>query len=44
MTAGFDIWGIYMANLSVVILVQFGIGIGLGLVASYIATRKYLKG
>ncbi|MFA6252259.1 MAG: permease-like cell division protein FtsX [Candidatus Paceibacterota bacterium] len=44
MTDGFDIWSIYMANLSVVILVQFGIGIGLGLVASYIATRKYLKG
>lgn len=44
MTDGFDIWGIYMANLSVVILLQFSLGIGLGLISSYIATRKYLKG
>jgi len=43
-TDGFDIWGIYMANLSIVILLQLGLGIGLGLISSYIATRKYLKG
>jgi cell division transport system permease protein len=40
---GFDIYGIYMANLGLVILLQFGIGIGLGLISSYFAIRKYLK-
>ncbi|MDD5639421.1 MAG: permease-like cell division protein FtsX [Candidatus Pacebacteria bacterium] len=42
-TDGFDISAIYMTNLSLVILLQFGLGIGLGLVSSYIATKKYLK-
>lgn len=40
---GFDIYTIYMTNLSLVILLQFGIGIGLGLISSFFAVRKYLK-
>jgi cell division transport system permease protein len=43
-TEGFDIYAIYMANLLVVILIQFGVGIGLGLISSYFAVRKYLRG
>lgn len=40
---GFDIYSIYMANLPLVILIQFGVGIGLGLISSYFAVRKYLR-
>lgn len=43
-TEGFDIYAIYMNNLSLVIMIQFGTGIGLGLISSYFAVRKYLKG
>ncbi len=40
---GFDIYAIYMSNILLVIAIQFGVGIGLGLISSYFAVRKYLK-
>jgi cell division transport system permease protein len=42
-TDGFDIYALYMTNLSMVILLQFGLGVGLGLISSYIATKRYLR-
>jgi cell division transport system permease protein len=40
---GFDCLAFFKANVVVVIFLQFLIGVGLGLLSSYFAVRKYLK-
>jgi cell division transport system permease protein len=41
---GFNIYNIYMSNILVVTLIQFSVGVGLGLISSYFAVKKYLRG
>ncbi len=41
---GFNIRLIYSENMLSIVLIQFGVGIGLGLLSSYFAVKKYLKG
>ena len=38
-----SIWGIFLSNLVVLFLIQLATGIGLGIISSYTAVRKYLK-
>ena len=40
---GFDVYGFFLSNIWVVLLFDFGVGIGLGLISSYFAVRKYLR-
>lgn len=40
---GFDCLGFFKANVIVIILLQLLVGVGLGLLSSYFAVRKYLK-
>jgi cell division transport system permease protein len=41
--AGFNLLNYFLTNFSTILLIQFATGIGLGVISSYIATRKYLK-
>ena len=43
MIPGFSLFGYFMNNLWLVILIQIGFGVGLGVISSYIVVRKYLK-
>ena len=38
-----SIWGIFVSNFLFLFLIQLATGIGLGIISSYIAIRKYLK-
>lgn len=38
-----SIFGIFLSNLFLLLLIQLATGIGLGIISSYIAIRKYLK-
>jgi len=38
-----DLFGLFISNFFVILLIQFGIGISLGVVSSFVAVRKYLK-
>jgi cell division transport system permease protein len=40
---GFDIYGFFLGNVWLVLLCDFGVGLGLGLISSYFAVRKYLR-
>ena len=40
---GFDVFGFYKDNIIIILLLQLLIGIGLGLISSFFAVRKYLK-
>lgn len=40
---GFNVFDYFMLNLLVVIAIQLGAGVGLGVISSYIVVRKYLK-
>tara|TARA_Y100000310_G_scaffold341547_1_gene441029 strand:- start:5170 stop:6078 length:909 start_codon:yes stop_codon:yes gene_type:complete len=40
---GFDLFQYFTGNLFLLLLLQFGVGIGLGIISSMIAIRKYLK-
>jgi len=40
---GLNIFGIFLSNILWLLLIQFGTGIGLGVISSLIAIRKYLK-
>ncbi|MFA5232367.1 MAG: permease-like cell division protein FtsX [Candidatus Paceibacterota bacterium] len=40
---GFDAFAFYKQNIFIVLLIQLMIGIGLGLISSFFAVRKYLK-
>jgi cell division transport system permease protein len=40
---GFDVFGFYKENIIIILLLQLLIGIGLGLISSFFAVRKYLK-
>ncbi len=40
---GFNAFSYFLSNLFFVILIQVGVGVGLGVVSSYIVVRKYLK-
>ncbi len=40
---GFDILAFFQANILTILLLQFLIGVGLGVLSSYFAVRKYLK-
>ncbi len=41
--SGFDLLNYFFINLSTIILIQLATGLGLGVISSYIATRKYLE-
>jgi len=43
LTPEISIWGIFISNLLILFLIQLATGIGLGIISSYIAVRKYLK-
>lgn len=38
-----SIWGIFLSNLLFLFLIQLATGVGLGVISSYIAVRKYLR-
>jgi len=38
-----NLWEIFISNLLILLLIQLAIGVGLGIISSYIAVRKYLK-
>lgn len=40
---GFDVFGFYQDNIIIILLIQLLIGVGLGLISSFFAVRKYLK-
>jgi len=40
---GFNLLNYFLTNFSTIILIQLATGIGLGVISSYIATRKYLE-
>jgi cell division transport system permease protein len=40
---GFDVFKFYQKNIFIILLLQLLIGIGLGLISSFFAVRKYLK-
>ncbi len=40
---GFDVFGFYQDNIITILLLQLLIGVGLGLISSFFAVRKYLK-
>ena len=40
---GFSLFRYFITNIFVIILIQLGVGVGLGVVASFIVVRKYLK-
>ena len=41
--SGFSLWSFFMSNLFLILLIQLGIGVGLGAVTSYLVVQKYLK-
>ena len=41
--SGLNIWSFFIANFFMIILIQLATGIGLGIISSAIAVRKYLK-
>lgn len=43
MLSGFSLWGYFVHNIFIVILIQLGFGILLGGIASFIVVQKYLK-
>jgi len=38
-----NLWEIFISNLLILLLIQLATGVGLGIISSYIAVRKYLK-
>ena len=40
---GFDIFGYFLTNLWILVLIQLGFGVGVGAVSSFIVVKKYLK-
>lgn len=38
-----NLWEIFISNLIILFLIQLATGVGLGIISSYIAVRKYLK-
>ncbi len=40
---GFSLFSYFLSNMLLLIAIQFGVGVGLGVVASFIVVRKYLK-
>lgn len=43
LSPGFNFWAYFISNFFILTLIQFAIGIGLGVISSLIAIRKYLK-
>ena len=41
--SGISMFSIFVSNLGMILLIQFGLGIGLGVISSMIAIRKYLN-
>jgi len=40
---GFSLWGYFVSNFWLILLIQLGFGVGLGVLASFIVVQKYLK-
>ncbi|MCH7605299.1 hypothetical protein IID24_04915, partial [Patescibacteria group bacterium] len=40
---GFSLFDFFIANLFIVVLLQLGVGMSLGVISSMIAIRRYLK-
>jgi len=40
---GFSIFGYFLSNIGIILLIQFGFGIGFGILASFILVRSYLR-
>jgi len=40
---GSDVMGYFQANMLIIVLIQLAVGVGLGVVSSGIAVRRYLK-
>ncbi len=40
---GFNIWSYFIGNFWLLLLIQISVGIGLGIISSWLATRRYLK-
>ncbi len=42
-TSSISIFNIFVSNIWIILLIQLAVGVGLGIISSYIAIRKYLK-
>jgi cell division transport system permease protein len=41
--SGFSLWNYFLSNVVIIILLQLGFGVGLGVISSFIVVQKYLK-